>query len=158
MHYAASLGIVWLSLSHAPSKAVGFVLKKFKMLEEYRNEPIPTGRFFAATGWKFVSRIFSLVEMYAIFAILGYDPSMADIITIAGAIAVSASVFFMPAGLGVNELGIASALTILGYPAALIISFSIVRRASVIFWALLGVALHATVMVAKKFEIEKLRN
>ncbi len=153
-HYAASLGIMWLSLSHAPSKLVGFVLKKFKMLEEYRSEPIPTGRFFAATGWKFVSRVFSLVEMYAIFAILGYDPSMADIITIAGAIAVSASVFFMPAGLGVNELGIASALTILGYPAALIISFSIVRRASVIFWALLGVALHATVMVAKRMGLE----
>ncbi len=154
VHYAASLGIVWLSLSQAPSKAVGFVLKKFKMLEEYRSEPIPTGRFFAATGWKFLSRIFSLVEMYAIFAILGYDPSMADIITIAGAIAVSASVFFMPAGLGVNELGIASALTILGYPAALIISFSVVRRASVIFWALLGVALHATVMVAKRMGLE----
>jgi 1L-myo-inositol 1-phosphate cytidylyltransferase len=154
VHYAASLGIVWLSLSHAPSKMVGFVLKKFKMLEEYRSEPIPTGRFFAATGWKFLSRIFSLVEMYAIFAILGYDPSMADIVTIAGAIAVSASVFFMPAGLGVNELGIASALTILGYPAALIISFSIVRRASVIFWALLGVALHATVMVAKRVGLE----
>lgn len=155
VHYAASLGIMWLSLSHAPSKAVGFVLKKFKMLEEYRSEPIPTGRFFAATGWKFVSRIFSLVEMYAIFAILGYDPSMADIITIAGAIAVSASVFFMPAGLGVNELGIASALTILGYPAALIISFSVVRRASVIFWALLGVALHATVMVAKRVALTR---
>jgi 1L-myo-inositol 1-phosphate cytidylyltransferase len=153
-HYIVSLGIMWLSLSHAPSKLVGFVLKKFKMLEEYRSEPIPTGRFFAATGWKFVSRVFSLVEMYAIFAILGYDPSMADIITIAGAIAVSASVFFMPAGLGVNELGIASALTILGYPAALIISFSIVRRASVIFWALLGVALHATVMVAKRMGLE----
>ncbi|MBK9016434.1 MAG: flippase-like domain-containing protein [Saprospiraceae bacterium] len=93
--------------------------------------------------------------MYAIFAILGYDPSMADIITIAGAIAVSASVFFMPAGLGVNELGIASALTILGYPAALIISFSVVRRASVIFWALLGVALHATVTVAKKLAVSR---
>jgi uncharacterized membrane protein YbhN (UPF0104 family) len=154
-HYAVSLGIVWLSLSHAPSKLVTFVLKKFKMLEEYRSEPIPAGRFFAATGWKFLSRIFSLVEMYAIFAILGYDPSMADIITIAGAIAVSASVFFMPAGLGVNELGIASALTILGYPAALIISFSVVRRASVIFWALLGVALHATVAVAKKLAVSR---
>jgi choline kinase/uncharacterized membrane protein YbhN (UPF0104 family) len=155
VHYVASFGIIWLALSHAPSKAVGFVLKKFKMLEEYRSEPIPTSRFFAATGWKFVSRIFSLVEMYAIFAILGYDPSMADIITIAGAIAVSASVFFMPAGLGVNELGIASALTILGYPAALIISFSVVRRASVIFWALLGVALHATVMVAKRVAVSR---
>ncbi len=154
-HYAVSFGIIWLALSHAPTKAVGFVLKKFKMLEEYRSEPIPTGRFFAATGWKFVSRIFSLVEMYAIFVILGYDPSMADVITIAGAIAVSASVFFMPAGLGVNELGIYSALTILGYPAALIISFSVVRRASVIFWALLGVALHATVMVAKKLALSR---
>ncbi len=155
VHYAVSLGIVWLSLSHAPSKVVTFVLKKFKMVEEYRSEPIPAGRFFAATGWKFLSRIFSLVEMYAIFAILGYAPSMADIITIAGAIAVSASVFFMPAGLGVNELGIASALTILGYPAALIISFSVVRRASVIFWALLGVALHATVTVAKKLAVSR---
>jgi choline kinase len=150
VHYIISLGIMWLSLSQAPTKAVGFVLKKFKMVEEYRSEPIPTGRFFAAMGWKFLSRIFSLVEMYAIFAILGFDPSMIDIVTIAGFIAVSASVFFMPAGLGVNELGIASALTILGYPASIILTFSVVRRASVIFWAILGVALHATVTVAKK--------
>lgn len=154
-HYAVSLGIMWISLSQAPSKMVGFVLKKFKMVEEYRSEPIPAGRFFAAMGWKFLSRIFSLVEMYAIFAILGFDPSMADIITIAGFIAVSASVFFMPAGLGVNELGIATALTILGYPASIILSFSVVRRASVIFWAILGVALHWTVAVAKKLAVSE---
>lgn len=154
-HYIVSLGIMWISLTQAPSKAVGFVLKKFKMVEEYRSEPIPAGRFFAAMGWKFLSRIFSLVEMYAIFAILGFDPSMIDIVTIAGFIAVSASVFFMPAGLGVNELGIASALTILGYPAAIILSFSVVRRASVIFWAILGVAMHATVTVAKKMALSR---
>lgn len=150
LHLIFGTGIIWLSLSQAPSKMVNFTLKKLKMVEDYRNEPIPAGRFFAAMGYKFVSRIFSLVEMYVIFSLLGYDPSMGDVITIAGFIAVSTTVFFMPAGLGVNELGIASALTILGYPAALIISFSIVRRASVIFWALLGVALHATVTVAKK--------
>lgn len=149
-HFVLGFAIIWVSLSQAPSKMVNVVLKKLKMVEEYRNEPIPPARFFEAMGYKFISRIFSLVEMYVIFSLLGYDPALADVITIAGFIAVSASVFFMPAGLGVNELGIASALTILGYPAALIISFSIVRRASVIFWALLGVALHATVTVAKK--------
>ncbi len=149
-HFVAGFAIIWVSLSQAPSKMVNVVLKKLKMVEEYRSEPIPPARFFEAMGYKFISRIFSLVEMYVIFSLLGYDPAMGDVITIAGFIAVSASVFFMPAGLGVNELGIASALTILGYPAALIISFSIVRRASVIFWALLGVALHATVTVAKK--------
>jgi 1L-myo-inositol 1-phosphate cytidylyltransferase len=150
LHLIFGTGIIWLSLSQAPSKMVNFTLNKLKMVEDYRNEPIPARRFFAAMGYKFVSRIFSLVEMYVIFSLLGYDPSMGDVITIAGFIAVSTTVFFMPAGLGVNELGIASALTILGYPAALIISFSIVRRASVIFWALLGVALHASVTVAKK--------
>ena len=134
---------------------INIILKKLKMVEDYRSEPIPAGRFFTAMGYKFLSRIFSLVEMYVIFSLLGYDPSMGDVITIAGFIAVSASVFFMPAGLGVNELGIATALTILGYPAALIISFSIVRRASVIFWALLGVALHATVTVAKRFAMSR---
>lgn len=150
LHLIFGTGIIWLSLSQAPSKMINFTLNKLKMVEDYRNEPIPASRFFAAMGYKFVSRIFSLVEMYVIFSLLGYDPSMGDVITIAGFIAVSTTVFFMPAGLGVNELGIASALTILGYPAALIISFSIVRRASVIFWALLGVALHASVTVAKK--------
>lgn len=154
-HFVAGFAITWVSLSHAPSKLVNIVLKKLKIVEEYRSEPIPAGRFFEAMGYKFLSRIFSLVEMYVIFNLLGYDPLMGDVITIAGFIAVSASVFFMPAGLGVNELGIASALTILGYPGALIISFSIVRRASVIFWALLGVALHATVTVAKRFAVSR---
>ncbi len=149
-HFVSGFAIIWVSLSQAPSKMVNVVLKKLKMVADYRNEPIPPARFFEAMGFKFISRIFSLVEMYVIFSLLGYEPAMGDVITIAGFIAVSASVFFMPAGLGVNELGIATALTILGYPAALIISFSIVRRASVIFWAILGVALHATVTVAKK--------
>ncbi|MBI1224241.1 MAG: NTP transferase domain-containing protein [Bacteroidetes bacterium] len=154
-HLVVGIGITWVSLSQAPSKLVNVVLKKLKMVEDYRNEPIPAGRFFKAMGYKFISRIFSLVEMYAIFNLLGFDPSMGDIITIAGFIAVSASVFFMPGGLIVNEIGILFALNILGYSDTVIFNFSLLRRTSVIFWALLGVALHLSFTVFKKLDFSR---
>jgi 1L-myo-inositol 1-phosphate cytidylyltransferase / CDP-L-myo-inositol myo-inositolphosphotransferase len=146
-----STGMIWLALSDAPSKIAGYFLQKLKIVEEYRSEPIPPARFFLAFSFKFLGRVFNLFEIYAIFYILGFEPGVIELIAVAGMIAISASVFFIiPQGLGVNEAGISTALAFLGYTASLGITFGLIRRARMIFWALFGMALHLAVSVVKK--------
>ncbi len=154
----SAVGMVWLSLSSAPSKIAGFILKKLKIVGEYRNDPVPPKMFVQAFFFKFLGRSFNLVEIYLMFMIFGLAPDIFDLTAVAGFIATSASLFFViPQGLGVNELGISAALDILGYTAALGITFGLIRRARMIFWALFGVALHLTVSVVKKFTLSSVR-
>ncbi len=149
-----SLGIIWLALSEAPSRISGYILRKLKIVEEFRSDPIPAGRFLTAFAFKFIGRVLYLVELYVIFTVLGFTPGLIDLTAVAGFIALSASLFFIiPQGLGVNELGISGALTLLGYSASLGITFGLIRRARMIFWALFGVALHLTVSVVKKVAV-----
>ncbi len=147
-----AIAMVWLSLSSAPSRIAGYILKKLKIVEEYRNDPVPSRMFFQAFFFKFLGRSFNLVEIYMMFMIFGLAPGFFDLTAVAGFIATSATLFFIiPQGLGVNELGISTALGILGFTASLGITFGLIRRARMIFWALFGVGLHLAVSVAKKF-------
>lgn len=92
------------------------------------------------------------------FMIFSLSPNFFDLTAVAGFISTSATIFFIiPQGLGVNELGISTALDILGYTAALGITFGLIRRARMIFWALFGVALHLAVSVVKKFTLSSVR-
>lgn len=154
-----SIVMAWLTLTKAPSKLAGYVLKKLKIIEDYRSDPIPPGRFFLAYFFKFLGRTFYLVEIYVMFRIFGLEPSFIDLASVAGMIALSATMFFViPQGLGVNESGISLALDFLGYAAALGITFGLLRRARMIFWALFGIALHMGAILAKKFEWSKVRS
>jgi CDP-L-myo-inositol myo-inositolphosphotransferase len=147
-----AIAMIWLSLSTAPSRIAGYILKKLKIVEEYRADPLSARMFFQAFFFKFMGRSFNLVEIFLMFKIFELTPGFFDLTAVAGFISTSATLFFIiPQGLGVNELGISTALDILGYTAALGITFGLIRRARMIFWALFGVALHLTVSVAKKF-------
>ena len=155
---AVGAGMIWLALSSAPSKIAGYVLKKLKIVEEYRSDPLPPKRFFLAFFFKFTGRSLNLLELFVIFYVLGLLPGIIDLVSVAGMISTSASLFFIiPQGLGVNELGISGALSILGYTASLGITFGLIRRARMIFWALFGVGLHLAVSVARKFAFNKLK-
>ncbi|MEZ4959118.1 MAG: lysylphosphatidylglycerol synthase domain-containing protein [Saprospiraceae bacterium] len=154
----AGIGTIWLSLTSAPSKISGYVLKKLKIVEEFRSDPISAGQFFQAFFFKFLGRSFNLVEILVIFSIFGLTPKVVDLVAVAGMISTSATLFFIiPQGLGVNEAGISSALSFLGYTAALGITFGLIRRARMIFWALFGVALHLAVSVVKKFALSRVK-
>ena len=144
--------MIRLALTAAPSRIAGFILKKLKIVEAYRKDPTPPGLFFKAFFFKMLGRSFNLIEIYLIFMVLGFAPGLFDLTAVAGLISTSAALFFIiPQGLGVNEVGISAALDILGYAAALGITFGLVRRARMVFWALFGVALHVAVSVAKRF-------
>ncbi len=153
---AVGLGILWVALAGASTKISGFFLKKLKVVSEYRNDPIPVPRFFAAFSFKMLGRVFGFLELFALFSILGYSASLLDVISISGMIATSGAVFFIiPQGIGVNEAGISTAMTFLGYSAALGLTFGLVRRARMIFWAIFGVALHLGMSLFRKFAMAR---
>lgn len=155
LHLLFGAAVMWIALTSAPSKVVGYLLSKLKLVGEYRSEPIPPKRFFLAMSFKFLSRVLGLIEIFVIFSILGYSPTLPEIITVAAFIAVSSSLFIFPQGLGVNEVGIATAMALLGYPAAIGITYSLARRAGVLFWAFFGLALHLSVVVAKRLAVSR---
>ena len=112
---------------------------------------MPPARFLGSLFFKLCARFLNLLEIYAIFTILSIDPAFIELVMVASFISVSAVVgFVIPQGMGVNEFGIASALSILGYAAILGGLFGAIRRARMIFWAMLGIGLHLAVAFYKK--------
>jgi CDP-L-myo-inositol myo-inositolphosphotransferase len=145
------LTMMWLTMSKFPSMIAAYILKKLKLADDFKMETLPPARFLGSLFFKLCARFLNLLEIYAIFTILSIDPAFIELVMVASFISVSAVVgFVIPQGMGVNEFGIASALSILGYAAILGGLFGAIRRARMIFWAMLGVGLHFVVAFYKK--------
>jgi len=100
----------------------------------------------AVLAAKLVGRALNLIEIAIILRILGLEVSPALVIAVAGLLTASAVVFFMvPQGLGVNEAGIAGAFSLVGVAAPHGLAFGLIRRARVVTWAALGIAIHTSV-------------
>ncbi len=143
--------LTFLIFSNVPNKFLGKVLKKLKLLEEYRSNPLDQPTFLKALFFKVLARILNMVELLLIFLLLGISPGFFEIVTISALIALSGTLLFVvPQGIGVNEAGISGAFKLIGHPLELGLSFGLIRRARILFWALLGVSLHFFVLLLKK--------
>ena len=139
----AAILLVWLTMSHAPSKFSGFILSRFKLIEEVTHEKLTWNKLIKGVLFRLSGRCGKFLELYLIFITLGITPVFADAVLVEGLIMTSVSIFFfIPNGLGVNEVGIATALNITGYSAALGVVFGLVRRARMVIYALLGLAVY----------------
>ena len=142
---SAVIGLVvsWLTLSSAPDKFGKFILKKINLLKEYKEEPLATPAFLWASFWQMIGRALNMVEIYLIFIVMGFAPHFSEVFFVSCFLSISGAIFFMiPQNLGASEASVSTAFVILGYTATLGLSYGLIRRARVIFWALLGVALH----------------
>ena len=147
--------MMWLTCSTVPSKLAAFVLKKLRIKEDFQIDTLPPGRFFRSLFFKMVARFLNLVEIFAIFIILGMNPGFMELVIVASFISTSAIIgFFIPQGMGVNEYGIATAMSILGYAFALGAIFGIIRRARMIFLAMFGIALHLAATFYKRVSLD----
>jgi len=145
------LAISFVSISNLPDKILSFVFKKSQFLKDYKIEQLPKKTFLIAAFWQLIGRALNMVEIYAIFIVLNFDPSLAHVLCISAFLSITGAVFFMiPQGLGVSEAGIQTAFSILGYDTSLGMTFGLIRRARVIFWALLGIAIHITYLIIEK--------
>ncbi len=144
---------MWVTISSAPTKFTGFILKKLKFLDQYRHERLSKRRFLVSFGFKMASRFLSMLEIYVIFRVFGMDPTFIEVFTVSGALFMSVSLgFFVPQGMGVNEYSMSYGFVLIGLDAALGLSGGLLRRARIIFWALFGVALHLGSLVINKFD------
>jgi len=137
-----------LIFSEKPGKLLEKLLKKVKMVSDYRSNPIETTTFLKALGFKMLGRVLSIVELWIIFLLLNFSPNFLDLITVMTMLTVSSSVMFIfPQGIGVHEASITGAFKILGYSAAMGLSFGLIRRARSLFWVLFGIVLHLVVVL-----------
>ena len=140
----ATVLILWLTMSKAPTHFTGFILSKFKLIEDFRHDPLSWSKLLVATSYRLVGRTGRFLELYIIFLVLEIVPSFADLVLVQGMIMASVNLFFfVPQGLGVNEAGIVSAFNIIGYAAATAVVFGLIRRARMIVYTLTGLIVYA---------------
>ncbi|MEW6282385.1 MAG: hypothetical protein AB1758_27505, partial [Candidatus Eremiobacterota bacterium] len=100
--------------------------------------------FLLALALKMGSRFLQVCELAGWLWLLGVEPTVPRLILVAALLAAAASVFFMmPSGLGVQEAGIAGAFVLLGLPEYLGVAVGLLRRARIVFIAVVGLCLHA---------------
>ena len=145
--------LIWLTMSKAPTHFTGFILTRFKLIEEFRHDPLTWSKLGLATFYRLLGRGGRFLELYLIFMVLDIIPKFVDVILVQGMVLATVSLFFfVPQGLGVNEAGIATALDIAGYSAAIGVVFGLIRRARIVVYTLLGLIVYAigTYMYAGK--------
>ena len=130
-------------LSRIPSKFSGFVLRKLKFAENTQLSHLKPQVFAVSLFYNLLGRFLLLFEIAAIFWLLGIEPSAERVIALGALISVIGTLFFVvPQGIGVSEAGITGAFVLLGFEPHIGLSFALIRRARIVFWAFIGLALH----------------
>jgi putative ABC transport system permease protein len=105
----------------------------------YKHRP---GSFFAILALDFLSHASSVIEVYVTLRMLGFVPRVQAAYVIESLTKVINFVFgFVPATIGVYESGTALILKTLGYTAATGLTLAIVRKAGIVFWTGIGLAI-----------------
>jgi CDP-L-myo-inositol myo-inositolphosphotransferase len=139
-----ALGILLtiFSLSGVPGRVTSFILKRFSTFEVLRQKKLPKGTFAACLGYKLLGRVISLIEIYLILRFLGIAITPGIMAIVAAFIAASSLLInVIPQGLGVAEAGITGAFSLIGLAPHLGLTFGLIRRARIIFWALVGISI-----------------
>lgn len=140
------------SLSKVPSQLTHFILKRFSSFEVLRQQNLPKSTFVACFGYKLLGRMINLIEIYLILRFLGIAVTPGRMAIVAAFIAAS-SLFInvIPQGLGVAEAGVTGAFSLIGLAPHMGLTFGLIRRARIIFWALVGIVLFLPVLLFRSF-------
>jgi hypothetical protein len=150
----AVLGFILMvfSLSKVPSQLTHFILKRFSSFEVLRQQNLPKSTFVACFGYKLLGRMINLIEIYLILRFLGIAVTPGRMAIVAAFIAASSLLInVIPQGLGVAEAGITGAFSLIGLAPHLGLTFGLIRRARIIFWALVGIAFFLPVLLFRSF-------
>lgn len=97
------------------------------------------GSFFLMLGLDFLAHATSVLEVYAVLSMLGFEARLAPAFVIESLTKVINFAFgFVPATIGVYEGGTEIILRALGYAAAAGVTLAIVRKASIVWWTTIG--------------------
>jgi len=150
----AVLGFVlmFFSFSKVPNQLTHFILKRFSSFEVLSQQKLPKITYAACLSYKLLGRVINLIEIYLILRLLGITVTPGRMAIVAAFIAAS-SLFInvIPQGLGVAEAGITGAFSLIGLAPHLGLTFGLIRRARIIFWALFGIALFVPFQLFRSF-------
>src|SRR5256885_2081326 len=100
--------------------------------------------FFSMIGLDLISHVTSVVEVYVTLRLLWFVPQLTAAYIIESLTKVINFVFgFVPGTIGVYETGNGIILRTLGYTAAIGLALGIVRKASIVFWTIIGLCIIA---------------
>jgi len=100
--------------------------------------------FFSMIGLDLISHVTSVVEVYVTLRLLGFVPQLTAAYIIESLTKVINFAFgFVPGTIGVYETGNGIILRTLGYTAAIGVALGIVRKASIVFWTIIGLCIIA---------------
>ena len=100
--------------------------------------------FFSMIGLDLTSHVTSVVEVYVTLRLLGFVPQLTAAYIIESLTKVINFAFgFVPGTIGVYETGNGIILRTLGYTAAIGVALGIVRKASIVFWTIIGLCIIA---------------
>jgi len=141
--FSVSGMLLWVTMSRVPSRLAGFLLSRFRIIEDFRHDRLSWRILFQATFLKLLGRTGKFLELYVIFRVLDINPGFSDLVLVEAMILASINIFFfVPQGIGVNEAGIVTAITIAGYAAATGVAFGLIRRARMVIYAVFGLAIY----------------
>jgi len=144
--------LTFFSLSKVPSHLTSFILKRFSSFEVLRQQKLPKSTFAACLGYKLLGRLINLIEIFLILRFLGIAITPGRMAIIAAFIAASSLLInAIPQGLGVAEAGITGAFSLIGLAPHLGLTFGLIRRARIIFWAVVGISLFLPFQLIRSF-------
>ena len=101
-----------------------------------------TQAFFAMLGLNFLAHASSVLEVYVTLRMLGFTPRIEAAYVIESLTKVINFAFgFVPATIGVYEGGTEIILRTLGFAAATGVTLALVRKAGIVFWTVVGLAI-----------------
>jgi CDP-L-myo-inositol myo-inositolphosphotransferase len=144
--------LMFFSLSRIPSQVTQFILKRFSAFDLLRQQKLSKRIFVACLSYKLLGRAINLIEIYIILKILGITITHGIVAIIAAFIAASSLLInVIPQGLGVAEAGITGAFSLIGLAPYLGLTFGLIRRARIIFWALVGILIFLPFLLFRSF-------
>lgn len=121
------------------SKREHFRRVEANVYDFYKHRP---AAFFTMFACDFLAHVTTVAEVYIVLGMLGFEPSARVAYIIDSLTKVVNLVFgFVPATIGVYEGGTGFILRTLGYATLTGVTIGIVRKASMIVWALIGLAM-----------------
>jgi hypothetical protein len=130
------------SLSKVPGRVTSFILRRFSSFEVLRQQKLSQRTFLACLSYKLLGRVINLIEIYLILWFLGIAITPGIMAIVAAFIAASSLLInVIPQGLGVAEAGVTGAFSLIGLAPHLGLTFGLMRRARIIFWALVGISI-----------------
>jgi hypothetical protein len=138
-----AVGLSAMVLSGLQGRLLVRVMRRLGVAVEDRRPPLRPRTFLVALAFNVAGRLAGLLEVVALLHLLGVSVDAVHVVAVAAVLSATSILFFaIPQGIGVSEAGVAGAFLVLGLPVHVGVAFALLRRGRMVFWALVGLAVH----------------